>query len=180
MTDFLPVYAWRSGYHAVHRDTLTGEPVFSTLVSIGAADGEFYFRISEDELDRLLVDDAFAAEFDRRANRRELDDRRIDFVARAESEAAAPDAPGERFVRLHVNRQDRYSLDRERATGRPVFSIPVSNQMCDYEEWYWISEDELALLVRDKQAARAFAVRCGRREMDDRLVLQPGTDRGYY
>lgn len=81
---------------------------------------------------------------------------------------------------LHVSREHRYALSREAASGRPVFSIPVTNSQMEYEEYYRISEAELRRFLADAEAARAFAARCGRRELDERLILAPGPDRGSY
>ena len=81
---------------------------------------------------------------------------------------------------IHVSHNPRYALERDVGTGAPMFSIPVSNSLVDYQEWYAISEEELRRFLVDPEAARAFAGRCGRREMDDRRILKPGTDRGSY
>jgi hypothetical protein len=86
----------------------------------------------------------------------------------------------ERYRPVYVSQSPRFSLDRDVKTGAPVLSIPVSNQMVEYEEWYSISEDEFEQFMADHELAKAFALRCGRRELDERLVLKPGRDRGYY
>jgi hypothetical protein len=85
-----------------------------------------------------------------------------------------------RFQTILVSREDRYGLERDEETGKPALSIPVSNMLTDYSEYYWISESEFESFMVDKGAAAAFAARCGRREMDDRLVFRPGSDRGVY
>ena len=81
---------------------------------------------------------------------------------------------------LFVSREHRYALERDDVAGEAVLSIPVSNRLTDYEEYYRISEEELEGFMADPEAARAFAQSCGRRERDDRLVLKPGSDRGVY
>jgi hypothetical protein len=85
-----------------------------------------------------------------------------------------------RFNAIQVNRERRYALERDTQTGMPVFSIPVSNGLADYSEYYTISEDELAHFLTDEAAAAAFAGQCGRHEQDERLVLKPGANRGVY
>jgi hypothetical protein len=85
-----------------------------------------------------------------------------------------------RFSPIHVSREHRYALERDLQTGGAVLSIPVSNALVDYLEWYVISEEELERFLSDEASARAFAVQCGRHEHDDRLVLKPGRDRGVY
>ena len=84
------------------------------------------------------------------------------------------------YRRIFVSQNPRFSLDRHVETGRPVLSIPVRNQMVEYEEYYSISEEELEQLLEDEALAKDFALRCGSRLMDDRLVLKPGSDRGHY
>jgi len=86
----------------------------------------------------------------------------------------------EQYAPLYVSQNPRFSLDRGVTTGKPVLSIPVRNQMVEYEEWYSLSEDELARFMADHEAAKAFAADCGNRRQDERLVLKPGRDRGYY
>ena len=80
---------------------------------------------------------------------------------------------------IFVSRDPRFSLDRHEQTGRTVLSIPVSNQMAEYEEWYLISEEELKGFLLNPKLAKDFALRCGQRLEDDRLVLKPGSDRGH-
>jgi hypothetical protein len=85
-----------------------------------------------------------------------------------------------RFSAIEVSLDHRYALERDTEAGAPVLSIPVSNGMADYCEYYTISESELAHFLNDEAAAAAFASQCGRREQDDRLVIKPGADRGVY
>lgn len=110
---------------------------------------------------------------------RELDHK---YHHRSGTDAApvAPEEKGERFELVFVNRAERYALERDRETGKPIFSIPVSSSYVEYDEYYDISEDEFRQLLFDDEAAKAFAARCGRRELDDRLILKPGWNRGSY
>lgn len=85
-----------------------------------------------------------------------------------------------RFRPIYASREHRYALERDGETGDPVLSIPVSNTLMDYTEWYVISESELDGFLSDEPSAQAFAKQCGNHEHDDRLVLKPGTDRGVY
>lgn len=73
-----------------------------------------------------------------------------------------------------------YALWRDAATGAPVFSILMSNQLAEYDEWYHISEQEFEQLLANPDSAVEFASRCARQELDDRLVLKPGASRGVY
>lgn len=79
---------------------------------------------------------------------------------------------------LLINTLYRFTLGREEDSQRCYLAIPVSNVRVDYEEYYEISEDQLALYKTDLMAAREFASRCGRRQFDDRLMFMPGSDRG--
>lgn len=85
-----------------------------------------------------------------------------------------------RFETIFASREQRYALCRDLETGRPVFSLPVQNQMSEYSEWYEISEEELSYLLLHEAAAINFARQCGARMHDLRLILRPGLDRGVY
>ena len=86
----------------------------------------------------------------------------------------------EEYTAMYISQSPRFSLDRGVTTGRPVLGIPVRNQMVEYEEWYALSEEEFARFMADHEAAKAFALACGHRREDERLVLKPGSDRGSY
>ena len=73
-----------------------------------------------------------------------------------------------------------YALLREIESGSAFLSLPVSNRLCGYGEYYRLTEEELSQMATDAEAAINFARKCGRREMDDRLLLPPGSDRGGY
>jgi hypothetical protein len=85
-----------------------------------------------------------------------------------------------RYRAVHISRDPRFALERDAVTGEPVFSIPVANSRAEYEEYYSLSEEELKTLLADIELAKDFAFRCGRRELDDRLILKPGPERGHY
>ena len=83
-----------------------------------------------------------------------------------------------RFVDAHVSRAHRFALGRDSVGGTPYLAVPVRNRMVDYEEYYRLSDAEYATFHDDEAAAARFADACRRREHDDRLILQPGSDRG--
>lgn len=85
-----------------------------------------------------------------------------------------------RFESEFVSQDPPFSLGRNLETGKPVFAIPVRNRMVEYQEWYSISEEEMVALMKDFDLAAGYAYLCGDRDMDDRLILKPGTDRGIY
>lgn len=84
----------------------------------------------------------------------------------------------QRFDAVEVSREGRYSLGRDTITGDWFLAIPVANSMIDYEEYYRLSADEYGRFRDDRAAALAFADACRARIYDDRLILQPGSDRG--
>lgn len=85
-----------------------------------------------------------------------------------------------RFIDSKVSLEHRYSLGRDVESGRPYLSIPVSNQLVDYEEFYVLTDAEFQSFDADATLASEFAASCGSREMDDRLIIPPGSDRGIY
>jgi hypothetical protein len=89
-------------------------------------------------------------------------------------------SPAMRFETIFVSREHRYALCRDLESGKPAFALPVRNQMTEYDEWYDISEHELAFLLSHEAAAIQFARQCGARMHDVRLILRPGLDRGAY
>lgn len=83
-----------------------------------------------------------------------------------------------KFNDTHVNAAERFSLGIEEVSGTPYLSIPVSNRMVDYEEYYQIDRVTYDLYLTDSVAAMAFVKRCRIRELDERLIVKPGSDRG--
>lgn len=77
-----------------------------------------------------------------------------------------------------IDRESKLPLGFDGRAGCHVLSIPVSNRMADYEEAYRLSVAEYEGLITDVAAARAFAEACRARRHGDRLLLQPGSDRG--
>lgn len=83
-----------------------------------------------------------------------------------------------RFNDTTYSRHYRYALGEDSTNGTKFLSIPVSNRMADYEEYYRLSPDEYETFLSDEPAAVAFANACRRQAHDDRLIEQPGSDRG--
>lgn len=83
-----------------------------------------------------------------------------------------------RFNDVFVSKEDRYSIGVELDMGSHYVSIPVSNGVVDYEEYYAISPQQAEDFLRDKTAAREFAAACRLRRHDDLLIQKPGTSRG--
>jgi hypothetical protein len=83
-----------------------------------------------------------------------------------------------KFVDDFVSKEHRFSIGREVDSGKFYLSIPVSNRLVDYEEYYEITESEAERFRNDRDLARQFAERCRNRMMDDALIIKPGSDRG--
>ncbi|WP_122209906.1 hypothetical protein [Pseudomonas viridiflava] len=82
------------------------------------------------------------------------------------------------FNNVFVSKKHMFSVGIEETSGRFYVSIPVSNGMVDYEEYYEIDKTKYELFRKDLEAALVFLMRCRRREMDDLLIVKPGTNRG--
>lgn len=83
-----------------------------------------------------------------------------------------------RFHDVLIVREARYTLGIDAETGGHFLSIPVANGLVDYEEYYRLNPEEYASFTSDSTVARSFADACLRREQDDRLIIQAGSDRG--
>jgi hypothetical protein len=86
--------------------------------------------------------------------------------------------PRVRFEDLAVDRTERYSIGIERESGRCFLSIPATNRMIDYSEYYEISAADLERYRSEPASALPFVVRCRERWEDPRLFYQPSTRRG--
>jgi hypothetical protein len=82
------------------------------------------------------------------------------------------------FQDVFVNALERFSIGVEQETGRRYVSIPVSNGVVDYEEYFEIDEVQFHRYQRDPSSALEFVRRCRARELDDLLMVKPGRDRG--
>lgn len=73
---------------------------------------------------------------------------------------------------------ERFSIGHEVDSGRCYLAIPVSNRLCDYEEYYEIPRQAHDGYPGNLAELAAFADECRRRLHDERLFLQPRADRG--
>ncbi|WP_083212455.1 hypothetical protein [Mycobacterium parascrofulaceum] len=83
-----------------------------------------------------------------------------------------------KFDDTYFSREDRYSIGVESTSGRYYVSIPVSNGVVDYEEYYKLTPNQYHHFLRDSADALDFAEACRRREHDDLLLQKPGSNRG--
>ncbi|WP_028454669.1 hypothetical protein [Chitinilyticum litopenaei] len=79
---------------------------------------------------------------------------------------------------LFYDRQQRYALGVHAGNGQHYLSIPVSNALVDYEEYYAISSAEFVRFQADAAQAASFAQACREHYHDDRLLQAPGRWRG--
>lgn len=79
---------------------------------------------------------------------------------------------------VFVDLERRFALEVEKESGRTFLSIPVSNTLTDYLEWYELDAQTFERYRANPTLAIEFADQCERREMDHLLLLPPGTDRG--
>ncbi|MGZ7460256.1 hypothetical protein ACXPVS_27065 [Pseudomonas sp. Ma2-10] len=77
-----------------------------------------------------------------------------------------------------VNTDERFTIGTEEATGRYYVSIPVSNRLVDYDEYYEISKESYELFLKNSSAALSYVERCRARQEDESLMFNPGADRG--
>lgn len=83
-----------------------------------------------------------------------------------------------RFKDVALSREKRFSIGIDLQTGEPYLSIPVSNRLLDYEEYYRIPKDLFDSAKRNISSAFDFAEDCRMRRMDQFLIIPPGKDRG--
>ena len=83
-----------------------------------------------------------------------------------------------KFVDTVTNREQRFSIGQEAESGLYYLSIPVSNNLCDYEEYYQISKAVHDAYPTNLAELIEFTRQCRERRNDHLLFLKPGSDRG--
>ena len=83
-----------------------------------------------------------------------------------------------KFNDTYFSRDHRYSIGVESESGNYYASIPVSNGIVDYEEYYKLTKDQYDEFLRNRDAAIEFIGACRRRENDSLLLQRPGNNRG--
>jgi hypothetical protein len=82
-----------------------------------------------------------------------------------------------KFNDVFFSKRERFSVGIEES-GKLYVSIPVSNRMVDYEEYFEIDKSTFDTYIKDPASALSFVERCRNREVDHLLIIQPGIDRG--
>lgn len=77
-----------------------------------------------------------------------------------------------------INQDERYTIGREETVGGYYISIPVSNRLVDYDEYYQIDKESYELFITNSAQALEFVKDCRNRCKDELLIFKPGSDRG--
>lgn len=83
-----------------------------------------------------------------------------------------------KFHDVVVCRDQRFSIGIEEDSGRYYLSIPVSNGLVDYEEYYELDQKSFKRYQLSTIEALSFVQRCRNRQADDVLIIKPGANRG--
>lgn len=83
-----------------------------------------------------------------------------------------------KFKDVLVCREERFSLGIEEDSGKFFLSIPVSNGLVDYEEYYELDQPTFERYRGAPKLALDFVARCRNHEEDRRLIVKPGSNRG--
>jgi hypothetical protein len=83
-----------------------------------------------------------------------------------------------KFDDIYTAHEDRFSIGIERSSGRYYLSIPVSNGLVEYEEYYEIDRFLFDRINDCFEDARGIAKKSRMRLNDEKLIEQPGERRG--
>ena len=83
-----------------------------------------------------------------------------------------------KFNDIFFSKEHRYSLGTELQSGKHYLPIPVSNGVVDYEEHYEVDSNLLQQFQTQQEKALEFAEKCRMQELDELLIVKPGSNRG--
>lgn len=83
-----------------------------------------------------------------------------------------------KFNDLFFSKEKRFSVGIEENSGNYYISIPVSNRLADYEEYYRIEKAAYEKHKNDLTQLAFLADECRNHLRDDDLIIKPGADRG--
>ncbi|WED25506.1 hypothetical protein L3V77_10550 [Vibrio sp. DW001] len=83
-----------------------------------------------------------------------------------------------KFEDTFFSKEHYFSIGIEKESGKYYLSIPVSNGIVDYEEYYEINSDKYEEYQLESSLANEFAEKCRRRQFDHLLIVKPGKNRG--
>ena len=82
------------------------------------------------------------------------------------------------FDDIIVFRHERFAIGQEIDSGCYYLSIPVSNGLVEYEEYYELKPEEFSTFSKGLDEMRRLAEECRSRREDVRLIIKPGSKRG--
>jgi hypothetical protein len=80
--------------------------------------------------------------------------------------------------KLIVFFDERFTLGKDEESGRYYVSIPVSNGLVEYSEYYAISDSEFEHLNSAANEIRGLVERSRAQQNDENLIVKPGSNRG--
>jgi hypothetical protein len=82
------------------------------------------------------------------------------------------------FEDIFYSKTGFFSVGIEKESGSYYISIPVSNRLVDYEEYYKLDRATYEKYSADLEQLKFVADECRKRMRDKDLFYQPGSDRG--
>jgi len=82
------------------------------------------------------------------------------------------------FKDIYINKDERFSIGFDEGSNRYYISIPVSNRMVDYEEYYVLPKDTALSYDNNIEDILCIVKKCRDRKNDEHLFFKPGKDRG--
>ena len=83
-----------------------------------------------------------------------------------------------KFKDLYFSKEKYFSVGVEENSGEYYVSIPVSNRMADYEEYYRIDKSLFEQYQSNLSGLEFVADECRKRLRDNDLLIEPGSERG--
>ncbi|PCJ30466.1 MAG: hypothetical protein COA90_09175 [Gammaproteobacteria bacterium] len=83
-----------------------------------------------------------------------------------------------KFKDTFLNKEMRYSLGQELESKKFYVSIPVSNSLVDYEEYYEVNKVFHDSYPSNIDEVEIFVQSCRNQLQDSLLIVKPGRDRG--
>ena len=80
--------------------------------------------------------------------------------------------------KLIVFSDERFTVGKDEDSGGYYVSIPVSNGLVEYSEYYAIADSEFGQLNNAANELRGLVERCRAQQNDANLIVKPGANRG--
>jgi hypothetical protein len=82
------------------------------------------------------------------------------------------------FKDIIISKKERFSIGLEEDSGKFYISIPVSNGLVDYEEYYEIDKSIYESYPDNLEKIIKLVDKYRKQEKDEDLFLEPGNNRG--